>query len=851
MAERRAEQVAALFKEAIERNEGEWGLFLRRVCANDAELRSELESLLLHHRAGREFLEQSAAELAGNLEDEQRFTPGECVQHYRIESFLGKGGMGVVYLAEDKRLDRKVALKLVNAGFGAGSIIRHFRNEQRILASLNHPNIARLYDAGVTDDGQPFFAMEYVDGKRLDDYCEGNHLSIGERLVLFRKVCGAVAYAHQRLVIHRDIKPGNIRVTGEGEPILLDFGIAKLLDPSASLGGEQTVTFASAMTPEYASPEQVRGEAMATTSDVYSLGVVLYKLLTGQAPYRTKTNRPEELARAITEQEPERPSTAVTKRDSRCENRESVDSQSRIHDSRLLRGDLDNIVLRAMRKEPHRRYQSAAEFSEDIRRYLVGLPVIARKDTWSYRSAKFVRRNRIAVGAGALVLIALIGGIIVTAWEARATRQEKARAESINSFLEQLLNYSNPQVTVAGDTSHPTTVTEAMDEAARRLESGAFADEPEVRADLERIVATSYAGQGKRQLADKHIEKYLALVTELYGRDHPKNLAASATRAKILFNNDKMVESERLYRQILPRMRAEQQKGNMKAEILADALNNFAYLRRTQGDSHEAELLFRESLALSPQIPTAERDVVGITRSTLASALADQGKFEEALQTAQEAVDEGRQTGQADTPGFGFSLTVLGGFLTDNRQFAEADAALREAEAIFRKLLSPSHLWLADNLRNQAALLYEEGRFAESLEKVIRVLDVYRNFGTHYDNYPTALIIRGLSLTKTGEPNGGEAVLRQAVKIRTDSVPKEHFWVALANGALGECLTIQGRYDEAEPLLLQSYESLKSSQGTGNPRTHLALQRLIALYESWRKPDRANQFRTQLRPGKL
>ena len=290
----------------------------------------------------------------------------------------------------------------------------------------------------------------------------------GQRLALFRKVCAAVAYAHQHLVIHRDIKPGNIRVTKEGEPMLLDFGIAKLLDPAASLEGEQTVTFAGAMTPEYASPEQVRGEAMATTSDIYSLGVVLYKLLTGQSPYRTKTNRPEELARAITEQEPTSPSMALLKSDSSAESPISKD------DSRLLRGDLDNIVLKAMRKEPHRRYESAAEFSEDIRRHLVGLPVIARKDTWSYRSAKFVRRNRIAVGAGALVLIALIGGVVATAWEARATRQEKARAESINSFLEQMLNYSNPQLTVAGDTSHPTTVTEAMDEAAKRLESGAF-----------------------------------------------------------------------------------------------------------------------------------------------------------------------------------------------------------------------------------------------------------------------------------------------------------------------------------------------------------------------------------------
>ena len=500
-----------------------------------------------------------------------------------------------------------------------------------------------------------------------------------------------------------------------------------------------------------------------------------------------------------------------------------------------------------MRKEPHRRYESVAEFSEDIRRHLVGLPVIARKDTWSYRTAKFVGRNRIAVGAGVLVLIALVGGVVATAWEGRATRQEKARAESINSFLEQMLNYSNPQLTVAGDTSHPTTVTEAMDEAAKRLESGAFADEPEVRADLERIVATSYAGQGKRQLADEHIQKYLALVTRLYGKDHPIALAANATRARILFSDGKMAESEKLYRQILPRMRSEQQRGNIKTEVLADALNNFAYLRRSQGDSHEAELLFHESLALTPQIPREDRDVVGITRSTLASTLADQGKFEEALRTAQEAVAEGRQTGQAGTPGFGFSLTVLGGFLTDNRQFAEADAALHEAEAIFQKLLSPSHLWMADNLRNQAALLYEEGRFAESLEKVTRALDLYRqNFGTQYDNYPTALIIRGLSLTKTGQPNEGETILREAVKMRTDSLPKEHFWVALANDALGDCLTTQGRYDEAELLLLQSYESLKSSQGATNPRTRLALRRIITLYNDWGKHDTANRYKNRL-----
>jgi tetratricopeptide (TPR) repeat protein len=217
------------------------------------------------------------------------------------------------------------------------------------------------------------------------------------------------------------------------------------------------------------------------------------------------------------------------------------------------------------------------------------------------------------------------------------------------------------------------------------------------------------------------------------------------------------------------------------------------------------------------------------------------------LQTAQEAVVEGRQTGQADTSGFGFSLTVLGGLLTDNRHVTEADVALREAEAILHKRVSPRCLWLADNLRNQAALLYEEGRFAESLEKATKTLDLYRaNFGTQYDNYPTTLIIRGLSLTKTRQPNEGEIILWEAVKLRTDSLPKEHFWVALANGALGECLTAQGSYDEAEPLLLQSYESLKSSQGATNPRTRIALRRLITLYDDWGKHDTANRYKNRL-----
>jgi tetratricopeptide (TPR) repeat protein len=321
-------------------------------------------------------------------------------------------------------------------------------------------------------------------------------------------------------------------------------------------------------------------------------------------------------------------------------------------------------------------------------------------------------------------------------------------------------------------------------------------------------------------------------------------MLASENRAAVLFRQANLTESEKLYRQILPLMRNEKRKGNIKTETLVKALNLFGYLRRTQGDSKEAELSFRESLALRPELSKDPRYIIEPIRSTLASTLADQGKFEEALQTARDAVMEYRQRGDTDSVNFGFALTVLGGLLTEKGEYAEADASLDRAEAINRKLLAPSSLWLGDNLRNQAISLYQQARYPESLSKLTETLKIYlESFGTHYDNYPTALIIQGLSLAKTGDLEEGEKILREAVTIRTESLPKEHYWVALANSALGECLTIQERYQEAEPLLVGSYESLKNSQGANNPRTRLALLRVVDLYEKWQRPDLAARYR--------
>ena len=368
--------------------------------------------------------------------------------------------MGTVYLAvrDDDAFQKRVAIKVLKRGMDSDAIVRRFQRERQILAALDHPYIASLLDGGTTPDGLPYFAMEFVDGQPIAEYCDARRLDTTARLELFRQVCSAVQYAHQNLIVHRDIKPANVLVTNDGTPKLLDFGIAKLLNPE--LVGHTVVPTAAGlqlMTPEYASPEQVRGEAVTTATDVYSLGVLLYELLTARLPYQLTGRTAADIARAVCELPPIRPSTAVTElpapaheHDDRRRSRSAAEDEGRGPDKprspraetlrRRLAGDLDNILLKALSKEPARRYASVDQFSEDLRRHLSGLPVIARKDTLAYRTGKFVRRHRAAVLAGALTLVALIAGMVATAWQARAARLERARAEARFDDLRYLAN---------------------------------------------------------------------------------------------------------------------------------------------------------------------------------------------------------------------------------------------------------------------------------------------------------------------------------------------------------------------------------------------------------------------------
>ncbi len=428
--------VEEILNRALDLPPAERAAYVDRVCGSDERLRREVESLLAFDAPDDSFLESPAlSSLADLPEASADPLAGRRIGPYQLLREIGRGGMGAVFLAmrDDGHYQKQVAIKVIKRGLDTDFILRRFLSERQILASLDHPNIARLLDGGATQEGLPYLVMEYVEGRPITAYCEAERLPIAERLRLFREACAAVHYAHQHLVIHRDLKPSNILVTADGKPKLLDFGIAKMLDPDVDVYAmEVTATALRMMTPNYASPEQVRGLPVTTASDVYSLGVLLYELLTGHRPYRLKGHSAEEIMRAVLEDEPVKPSTVIRRTETAEEAASSTggapetlsptraDEIARL--KRSLSGDLDNILLMALRKEPQRRYASVEQFSEDLRRHLEGLPVIAHKDTFTYRSAKFIKRNKVAVLAALLIVIAVTSGAVTTL-------RQRARAE--------------------------------------------------------------------------------------------------------------------------------------------------------------------------------------------------------------------------------------------------------------------------------------------------------------------------------------------------------------------------------------------------------------------------------------
>ena len=532
---------------------GRRGVWLDEFCAGDAELKAQIQSLLALSTEAENFLEKSVSPYAAQILPENGTNlAGKQFSHYKIVAEIGRGGMGAVFLAErsDGEFEQRVALKIMRQTILDSEAENRFRRERQILAKLNHLNIARLLDGGVSASGEPFLVMEYIEGKPVVEFAEKKSISIQQRLKLFLQICSAVAFAHRNLIIHRDIKPSNILVAADGNLKLLDFGLAKILEFENDL--TQTATAFRAFTPAYASPEQLRGEQVTTASDVYSLGIVLYELLTGARPFNFQGKSLEQIIKTVSRAEPTRPSGAETR--GRGDAERQNQSSSNISASQL-KGDLDNIILKALRIEPERRYKSVEAFAEDIERHLKGLPVHARPQTFAYRASKFIQRNKIAVAASILIFASLIGGIVMTVWQARRTAEQAAiaeqearaaqaerekaeqaliRAEKSKKFLRDMLSYANPAWYSRSAGKKDVTILEAVNDAGSRIDTE-FADFPEVRADLHFTLGeiynmvryenpTEYAA--RREKAHLHLAECLRLRRELYGEENAQTAEA-------------------------------------------------------------------------------------------------------------------------------------------------------------------------------------------------------------------------------------------------------------------------------------------------------------------------------------
>jgi eukaryotic-like serine/threonine-protein kinase len=550
MQPERWQQIEEIFQRTVDSPPQERTAILNAACGADFDLRAEIESLLASYQTSgmtAAVFQDAAKILQGRAE---QLTAGRKIGPYRVIREIGSGGMGSVYLAAraDEAFQKLVAIKIIRRGLDTEEIIQRFRGERQILASLDHPNIARLVDGGSTEDGPPYFVMDYIEGKPVDEYCDEHRLNITSRLNLFQSVCGAVRYAHQNLVVHRDIKAGNVLVTKDGVPKLLDFGIAKLLSPG-SVSGDQTLTMMRPLTPEYASPEQVTGGPITTAADVYSLGVLLYRLLTGHSPYRSGISSAAEIQRAIREEEPERPSAVIMRDGPDKEANITPESVARTREGtpeklrRRLQGDLDNIALMALRKEPARRYASAEQFSEDIGRHLGNLPVMARRDTAGYRAARFVTRHKAGVAAISLLVLSLAAGVLATSWQARVARSERAVAQQQfndvrNLATSFLFEFNSSIQNLPGATPARQLLVQRALEYLSKLSQQARGD-----AGLQRDLVEAYLKVGDLQgnpyepnLGDAHgaqdsYEKALAISTDLV-KANPKDAVAGRYLAR-------------------------------------------------------------------------------------------------------------------------------------------------------------------------------------------------------------------------------------------------------------------------------------------------------------------------------
>lgn len=836
---------------ALEVPPREWPDLLDRMCGEDPDLRREVESLLRRHREIDGFLEGTAVEAMSPSPAPSAAGPdpsaapgpdadgseGRRIGAYRVVRLIARGGMGEVYLAEraDGHFERRVALKLLPAGLDADGVDRRFRAERQILAGLEHPSIARLLDGGVTDAGRPYLVMEYVEGEPIDRHCDGRKLAVRERLELFLQVTEAVEHAHRALVVHRDLKPSNILVTADGRAKLLDFGIAKLLGERRGTTAPVTRTGRRWMTPEYAAPEQIEGEPVTAATDVYQLGVLLYLLVSGRLPFAEEDGSLHRLERAILETDPEKPSMAATRPASAETGAGPADpaENARARSTRpgrlrgTLRGDLDAIVLKALRKEPADRYPSVSAMAEDVDRHLRGLPVAARRGTVAYRSRTFLRRHRWGVSAAAVFVLLLIGyaaTVTVQSERVRAAlaeaRVEAEKAEQVSAFLMDLFEASDPDQARGEE----VTARELLDrgvESAREL-----ADQPEVQARMLEVVGLTRQRMGAYERSLPLLERSLALRREVFGREH-EQVAASLNHLGALHRlRGDLAAAEPHLREALAMRRDLLGDEHEDVAVTADEL---ARVHEALGDYDRAEPLYREALATRRALLGDRHRQTATSLNDLGLLLLRKGDAGGAEALLREAVTIYRDALGEDHPWVATALGNLGLVLLERDDAAGAEALFRRALAMHRRLMGAEHPYVPDDLHRLASAAREQGRVGEADSLAREALRMGRAVrGDDHPRLARYLVGRARIELARDAPAEAEAHLREALRIRRETLPARHWRIAEAEGLLGEALSMLDSAEEGGPLLRRSHARLLQAFGADDRRTREAARRLAA-----------------------
>lgn len=907
----RWERIEAICESALERDGAERAAYVAQSCAGDRELQREVESLVAQLIASPSFLERPIVDIAGLVTND---LPSDAplpatIGPYRIARRIGKGGMGEVYLAirETEDIRQSVALKVIRRGMSTDDVMQRFRLERRILANLHHPNIARLLDAAATDDGRPYFVMDYIEGVPITEYCDQHRLPVAARLALFQTVCKAVQHAHQNLVVHRDLKPRNILVTADGTPMLLDFGIGKVLAPTDTLTpAPKTSAELRLLTPEYAAPEQVKGGAVTTSTDVYSLGVLLYELLTGHHPYLVGNETRHDVERAALEATPTRPSVMVSQgRAGAAPNAAHVQQISDLrgtHPSSLRRrllGDLDIIVLMALRKEPERRYPSAAALAEDIQRHLDGLPVRAQADTFGYRSRKFVRRHAGAVAAAVTAFAALGATTAITLVQSRRVSresqrvlQERDKAVEVRGFLLEMFGASGADRAV-GDT---VTARRLLDLQVAQAKT-AYATRPEVKAEMLEVLADGYDRLGLYADAEPLAREALAERRRLLGDEHPDVASALNLLGWILHERGKSKEAEPLLKQAAAMRRA---GGERQRVDYARSLNDLGVVYNALTRYAEAESVLTEALRIRRAALGDPHRAVGITASNLGAAYYFQRKLQPALQTQalavaslQQAVGNDHQRtivalgnlaafkraagdakgAEADyrdllarqarlqgadhpvTSGVAISLAAAlharGSASGNDSVLAEAEGLYRRSVASYQRALGPTHPQVGVTLDRLGALLLARRKDGEALTNQQRAVGILRAaYGD--SNQTTIAAVGGLALIHWRLRNVAAAQrLQRGVATRYAQVlGDDHRQTAFARARLCEFL-LAGRdaLAEAQRNCALAERVQRNGLADNRPAAWLTGLRLAQTHLALGTPTVADSILAQLRPA--